>query len=199
MRWRSGRAGLIDRDPQNLPVPIAGLRPERQRPEPAPLRFWRRRGAELVAASGLLLAVAAAGVTVTRPPVAAYMEGDTVHVGDLTLHHPANNGGVDVGRLYTGPATLLMVTRADGSVVASSVTFLDGQRVTGVCTFGPPSATLISERCLFEIGGASVTCDDTLRFAAPGSWQRRCSDGQQLTVSVPQGADVIPLPFDLGR
>jgi len=92
-----------------------------------------------------------------------------------------------------------MITQSDGGVVASSVTFLGGEKATGVCTFGPPSATAITEHCVLDIGSASVTCDDALQFDAPGSWQRRCSDGQVLTVSVPAGAEVIPLPFPLGR
>jgi hypothetical protein len=152
-----------------------------------------------VAAGGLLLAVAAAVVTVTRPALSVYLEGDTVHVGDLTLAHPPGNGGLAAGRLYTGPATLLMVARPDGSVVASAITYLGGERVTGVCTFGPPGATGVTEHCALHIGGMSVTCEDALRFDVPGGWQRRCSDGQVLTVSVPGGAEVIPMPFPLGR
>jgi len=200
VRHRAGPAGLIDRDPQHLPVPLGDLRPRRQaRGAAAPTRFWRRRNSEIVAAVGMLLAIAAAVVTVTRPPLSVYLEGDTVHVGGLALTHQAGNGGLTEGSLFTGPATLLMVTRSDGSVVASAVTFLAGRRVTGVCHFGPPGATEIMEHCELHIGGASVTCDDTLRFDAPGSWQRRCSDGQALTVSVPDGTDVIPMPFPLGR
>jgi hypothetical protein len=195
-----GTAGVIDRDPQHLPVPIGDLRPRRQaRTTLAPLRLWRRRGSELVAAAGLLLVVAAAVVTVTRPPLSVYLEGDIVHVAGFTLSHPAHNGGLTDGRLYTGPATLLMVDRPDGAVIASAVTYLDGERVTGVCNFGPPTAALVAERCILHIGSEAVTCEDVLRFSAQGSWQRRCSDGQVLTVTVPAGGEVIPMPFPLGR
>jgi len=192
--------GLIDRDPQLLPVPLGDLRPRRQvRSVSTPLRLWRRHSFEILATGGLLLAVAAAVVTVTRPAIAVYLEGDSVHIGSLTLSHPRENGGLAEGRLYTGPATLLMVSRPGGAVVASAVTFLGGQRATGVCTFGPPAATELTERCILHVGGESVTCVDALRFDAPGSWERACSDGQRLTVSVPAGAAAIPMPFPLGR
>jgi len=194
------RDRLIDRAPQHLPVPIGDLRPHRQtRLATGPVLLWRRRGPELLAAVGLLLAVVAVMVTVTRPALAVYLQDDAVHVGDLTLTHPRDNGGLAEGRLYTGAVTLLMVDEADGSVVASSVAYLGKEPVTGVCTFGPPTDTAIAERCLLRIGGASVTCRDVLRFATPGSWERRCSDGQELTVAVPKMAEVIPMPFPLAR
>jgi hypothetical protein len=163
------------------------------------VRLWRRRGSELVAAAGLLLTVAAAVVTMTRPPLSDYLQGDTVHVGGFTLSHPADNGGLTDGRLYTGPATLLMVDQPDGAVIASAVTYLEGEKVTGVCTFGPPTTTEVTERCLLHIGSAAVTCEDALRFESQGGWQRRCSDGQVLTITVPAGGEVIPMPFPLGR
>jgi len=198
--WRHGMAGRIDRDAQHLPVPIGDLRPRRhRRTTPAALRLWRRRGSELAAAVGLLLAVAAAVVTVTRPPLSVYLEDNAVHVAGLTLSHPMDNGGLTDGHLFTGPATLLMVDRPHGAVVASAVTYLRGARVTGVCDFGPPTTTEVAERCILQIGSVSVTCEDALRFEGQGSWQRSCSDGQRLTVTVPAGAVVIPMPFPLGR
>ena len=200
MSPRPEPAGVIDRDPQHLPVPIGDLRPRRQpRTTRAPMRLLRRRGSELFAAAGLLLAVAAAVVTVTRPPLSVYLEGDTVHVAGLSLSHPADNGGLTDGRLYTGPATLLMVDRPGGAVIASAVTYLEGERVTGVCDFGPPTTTEVAERCVLHIGSAAVTCEDALRFEGQGSWERSCSDGQVLTVTVPSGGEVIPMPFPLGR
>ena len=197
---RRGRADLIDRNPQNLPLPLGDLSPRRRsRTRAFPIRFRRTRSSDAAAAVGILLALAAAVVTLTQPPIRVYLQGDTVHVGDLNLSHPTDNGGLKDGVLYTGPATLLLVPRPDGSIIASSVTFLGGARSTGVCDFGPPTRHEISEHCVLRIGVESVTCNDVLRFDAPGSWQRRCSDGQSLAVSVPAGADVIPMPFPLGR
>ena len=200
MAKRRTGAALIDRHPQLLPVPLGDLRPRRRtRSAPAPLRLWRRHGFEILAAAGLLLAVAAALVTLTRPALAVYVDGDSVHIGALTLSHPRDNGGLADGRLYTGPATLLVASRPDGALLAAAVTFLGGQEVTGVCTFGPPAATEISESCALHIGGRSVTCEDVLRFDTPGSWQRVCSDGQRLRISVPAGEAAVPMPFPLGR
>ena len=54
-------------------------------------------------------------MTLTRPALAVYLEGDTVHIGGLTLSHPADNGGLAEGRLYTGPATLLLIPRPGGA------------------------------------------------------------------------------------
>jgi hypothetical protein len=145
------------------------------------------------------MAVAAAVVTATRPPLSVYLQGDTVHVGGVTLDHPSDNGDLTEGRLYTGPATLLLIDRPDGSVIASAVTHLEGESVTGVCALGPSTTTGLTEHCTLHIGSAKVTCEDVLRFEVPGIWQRSCSDGQVLAVSVPAGAEVIPMPFPLGR
>ena len=199
MTRRPVEDGLIDRRPQHLPIPLAGLRPRRERPSGGPIRIWRRRGPEIVTSAGLLFAIAAAIVTLMRPPVSAYLEGDAVHLSGHILSHPADNGGLAAGRLYTGSATLLLVTRPGGTVVASSVTYIAGRRATGVCTLAPPTPTSASERCFLHIGTEAVTCDDVLRFTAPGSWSRHCSDGQSLSVAVPEGDVAIPLPFPLGR
>jgi len=195
------RAGAgIDRAPQYLPVPIGGLDPVwRHRKLPGRRRLWRKRGPELVAAMGLLLAVAAVLVNLTRPPLSVYQDGGTVHVDGLILIHPADNGGLSRGWLYTGPATLLLVGRQGGGLVATSVANLNGQAVTGLCSVGPPTSLEISERCVLHIGSTSVTCTDVLRFTAPGAWERRCSDGQVLDVTIPAGSAVVPLPFPLGR
>ncbi len=194
-----GGAGLIDRHPQLLPVPLGDLRPRRVRSAQSRLRLWRRHSFEILATGGLLLAIAAAAVTLMRPALAVYLEGDTVHIDGLTLSHPRDNGGLADGRLYTGPATLLLVPRPGGAVVASAATFMGGQRATGVCSFGPPAATEITESCALHIGSRSVTCDDALHFETPGSWERVCSDGLRVAVSVPAGTAAIPMPFPLGR
>lgn len=138
-------------------------------------------------------------VTVTRPPLSVYLEGNTVHVAGVLLPHPADNGGLSSGRLYAGPATLLLAPTGDGGMVASAVTYLRGERVTGVCRFGPPSSAALTERCTLHIGHGVVSCDDTLRFATAGTWERRCGDGQSISIQVPAGTVAIPLPFPLGR
>jgi len=196
----SGFAGAIDRDPQQLPVPLGDLRPRwRSRGAPATVRLWRRRGPDAVAALGLLLAAAAVLITVTRPPLGVYLQDGSVEVAGMTLLHPADNGGLQSGLLYDGPATLLLVPQPDGSMVAAGVTYLDGSEVTGVCHLGPPTRAEVTERCQLRIGSAAVSCEDVLSFDGQGDWERRCSDGQQLSVSVPPGATVIPMPFPLGR
>lgn len=123
LQLQGGGRHLLDLLGEEVP-PIGGV----ARVRAGPVWLRPRHSLEILATCGLLLAVAAAVVTVTRPALAVYLEGDTVHIGSLTLSHPRDNGGLAEGRLYTGPATLLMVSRPGGAVVASAVTFLGGQR-----------------------------------------------------------------------
>ena len=180
-----------------FPCPSATCDPRRHR-RTTPAATVAKTGFRDPAAVGLLLAVAAAVVTVTRPPLSVYLEDDAVHVAGLTLSHPMDNGGLADGHLFTGPATLLMVDRPHGAVVASAVTYLGGQGDRSV-RFRPADHDEVAESCILQIGSVSVTCEDALRFEGQGSWQRGCSDGQRLTVTVPAGAVVIPMPFPLGR
>jgi hypothetical protein len=152
----------------------------------------------MVAAGGLLLAATAALLSLSRPPESVYLQGDHVYVNGVALHHPAGNGGVVSGRLYEGPATLLIVPAGDGAVSASAVTFLDGEKVTGVCHLAPPSATEVVEACQLHMARTTVVCRDSMLLRAPGTWQRRCSDGIRLSITVPSGAAVIPMPFPMG-
>ncbi|MGD0833675.1 MAG: hypothetical protein ABSA40_04510 [Candidatus Dormibacteria bacterium] len=163
-----------------------------------PVRLWRHR-VELAAVAGLILALIAVLVTVTRPPIAVYLSGDAVHVDGFTLTHAPGNGGLTTGRLYTGAATMVLTTGPDGSVIASGVTYDKGVEVRAVCALEAPTSSEVRERCLFHTDGASFACVDVYNLTAPGAWQRRCSDGQVLSIDVPAGAELIPVPFPVGR
>lgn len=153
----------------------------------------------MVAVCGLLLAASAALVSVSRPPASVYLEGDRVHVDGVVLIHPTGNGGVRSGRVYEGPATLLILPEPDGEVTASAVTFQRGVKVTGVCRLQPPAAGVIVESCQLDIGPTSVACRDTMLLSTPGTWERRCSDGARLSIAVPTGGALVPMPFALGE
>ncbi len=190
----------VDRKPQYLPLPLGGLKPAHRAKRTRPAsRWWRRHRAELVAGCGVLLAASAAVLSLFRPPASVYLEGDHVYVDGITLLHPASNGGVVSGLLYEGAATLLIIPGADGEVMASAVTFLHGEKVTGVCRLAPPAGGRIAERCQLQIGPTSVDCRDSMLLQTSGTWQRRCSDGKRLSIAVPTGGALVPMPFPLGE
>jgi hypothetical protein len=170
----------------------------RRRTIPRPARLWRCR-VEIAAAVGLILAAAGVLVTVTRPPLAVYLSGDAVHVDGVTLSQAPGNGGLRTGRLYTGAATMVLTAGPDSSVIASAVTFAKGEEVRAVCTLDASASFEVRERCQFQMGDTSFNCDDVFSLTAPGEWLRRCSDGQVLKIEVPTGAELIPMPFPLGR
>lgn len=183
---------------QYLPLPIGEFRAvRRHRTTPLRVRVWRHRPG-FAAAAGVALAIAAVLVTVTSPPAAVYLSGDAVHVDGITLGHPAGNGGLTTGRLYTGAATMVLRAGPDGTVVASAVTHEQGEEMRAVCTLDSSGATDLTERCQFRTGKTSFACDDVYNLSAPGAWQRRCSNGRVLSIQVPAGAEVIPMPFALG-
>lgn len=190
----------IDRHPQYLPVPLGDLRPVRRRQRRHLLgRLWRRHLAETVAACGVLLAATAALLAISRPADSVYLEGDRVHVDGVTLVHPAGNAGVVAGRVYQGPATLVLIPFRGGAVTASAVTFIHGEKVTGVCRLDPPSSGEIAESCELRMGRTAIDCRDTMPLSTPGTWSRRCSDGKRLSITVPSGTAVVPMPFPLGE
>jgi hypothetical protein len=191
------RPRTAERRAQYLLVPLAGLQPVRRpRAVPRLVRLWRRR-VQLATLLGVTLVIAAGVVTATTPPVAVYLSDDAVHADGLTLVHPAGNGGLATGRLYTGAATMLLTAGPGGTVVASAVTYRSGQKVRAVCTLYSPGGTEVWEACDIRTGRTTVVCHDVFDLAA-GAWRRHCSDGQVLSIEVPAGTEVIPVPFPLG-
>jgi hypothetical protein len=189
-----------ERRPQYLPIPLGDLRPARRlQRRRMTERLWRRYRAELVAVLGILLAATAALVSIARPTDSVYLRGDRVYVDGVALVHPPGNAGVATGRVYEGPATLVIVTGSDGLVTASAVTFLGTEKVTAVCRLDPPASGELLDRCQLQIGRSAVRCRDTMPLDSPGTWDRRCSDGRHLSIAVPSGAALIPMPFPLGE
>ena len=203
------RGRLVDRQPQNLPLPLAGLRIVRRPRLASPLRRRLRRLLPAACGlAGLLMMVGGVTLALTRPALSAYSTGDTVHIAGVVLRATAppqvaiNDPSLrsvpgQTVTVYTGDATLVIVTRR-GRVRAGAAAMVDGRRQTGACDLAPLSPDELEERCNFSAGSAHYSAVDEYRVTE-GSWHRRYSDGGETVISVPSGAAVVPLPFPLGR
>ena len=80
---------------------------------------------------------------------------------------------------------------------AAAVMTLNGVEATGQCEIQvlPVSA---SEACQFKSGAAESTSTGTFDFASR-TWHRHYSDGVEVTIMVPRGSELIPIPFPLGH
>jgi hypothetical protein len=187
---------FIDRDPQYLPVPIGGTEP---------VRVLRRGRAHALRAHGATvagsigMAAAAFGLlllSLPEPP-AAYLEGDTVHIGAMSLS-TVGAAASDGSSLYTGAAALVLREGPAGSAEASAAWVENGAVASGRCTVHPDGQRLIDE-CVFAGAGGAVTSVDVLDPAAGSMWQRTYSDGARTTFPVGARGGAIPVPFPIGR
>jgi len=192
---------LIDRDPQNLSIPLGGFAPVRQRRRsPTMVKFWRRNAAGIVSIAGLALAAAGALISITQPPVPVYLRAGSVHVGSAVLTHPADNAGQQApAQAYTGSAVMILVVNADGSAKASAVTDARGKVTSGACLMAPPSEDSVTETCSFTVGSEKLTSSDVLDLHRSGQWTRTYSDGTTVAIGVPNAGAAIPVPFAIGR
>ncbi len=160
------------------------------------MRTWRRHQ------SAALLAVAAAATggavwLATSPrsfTVAANASEVRVDGVVLTASAPHVKGGM---RVFTGQASLALTPAKSGMVHGAAVMVWKGMVTTGKCVLhlAPLSA---SETCRFRNGAVELTATDTFDSASR-LWHRRYGDGVDVTVMVPKGSDLVPIPFPLGR
>ena len=160
------------------------------------MRTWRRRQ------SAALLAIAAAAtggaVWLSTSPRSFTVEANAseVRVDDvvLTASPPHVTGGI---RVFTGQATLALTPAKSGMVHGAAVMIWKGMVTTGQCVLrlGALSAT---EACRFRNGAVETTATDIFDSASR-LWHRRYGDGVDITVMVPKGSDLVPIPFPLGR
>jgi hypothetical protein len=187
---------LIDRDAQALPVPLG---------DGAPVRVLRRRrrrllrthGEDVATLVGCLAAVVGALLLLTPAPVAAYVGGDLVHVGAMTLAPvgPSIAHGV---QLYGGHASFVLSEPGDGTARAAAV-WLEGDVVhTGTCTLRAEPARLVDE-CTFDIGSGELTSVDSFDLHAGSTWQRTYDDGRRVDIVVPPDGAAVPVPFPIGH
>jgi len=118
-----------------------------------------------------------------------------VHVDDLTLSRVGQT--VADTEIFTGSATLVITTAAGVSRGGAVMTW-NGVPTTGRCVLLHVVSDETSETCDFTMGSALVTAVD--RFdPEKRTWSRRYDDGDEITIAVPPGASLIPIPFPLGH
>jgi hypothetical protein len=118
-----------------------------------------------------------------------------VQVDDMTLTPSAKAAaGTDV---FSGAATLVLVTAPSGLIRGGAVMTWNGLRTTGRCVL-LERAGGATETCEFWVGTARLTSSDRY-VARTRTWNRRYGDGVDVTISVPSGSAPVPIPFPLGR
>jgi hypothetical protein len=147
--------------------------------------------------SALGLAAAAAGLLVLglRGPVAVFATGGTLHVGSSVLTIERSTATTS---LYNGDAAYLLSVRGDGAVVGSAA-WTDGSHDgSGTCVMREQASHVV-ESCWFDAAGARTTSVDSYALVTPGEWNRTYADGRQVTIAVPAGGGLVPVPFPIGR
>lgn len=190
----SGPPGSVDRSAQTLPVPLGGLAPV-HRPSTAWRRGWlRHRSASLVA---LALAAAGCGVWLSLTPryFEAGRDSAGVQVGGTLLARMAQPAVST--EVFTGQATLVIVTTSPKTLTGSAVMTWDGIPTIGRCVLIAANSGT-SERCDYTTGATRFTSTDTFD-PRTRNWDRRYDDGVEIVITVPSHCAVIPIPFPLGH
>lgn len=145
----------------------------------------RPRGAVRTVAYLATIASTVVGVALTLAPAttAVALAGDSYRIGDTTLH------ALGPGR-FAGDGALIISAPVDGVQRAAGDAVVNGHHQSGVCFLASAQR---QERCVFSVGGTSVSAVDTWDGSA---WQRRYDDGQQIAIPVNTTA---PVPFAVGR
>jgi hypothetical protein len=185
----------LDRTPQSLPIPLGGLTPVRRRPSVALRRFRRHQSTALLVLAGLATGAAVWLSTSSRAfTVEVTASGLRVDGVVLTASTPQSVGGM---RVFTGPASVALAAGESGSMRAAAVMTSNGLETTGQCE-SHVLPTTASEACQFKSGGAVFTSTARFDFGSR-AWDRRYSDGIEVTIMVPRGSELIPIPFPLGH
>jgi len=188
--------GLIDRHAQALPVPLG---------DGTPVRVVRRRRRRLLRAHGepvatmvgCLAAAVGAMLLLAPPPVAAYLDGDRVHVGAMTLAQ-VDPGGADGAQLYGGDASFALSEPGNGTARAAAAWLEGGVVHTAACNLRSEPARLVDE-CAFDIGSGELTSVDILDLRAGSTWHRTYGDGRRVDIAVPPDGAAVPVPFPIGH
>jgi hypothetical protein len=193
---RTPAPGLIDRDAQTLPVPVGDgtpVRVARQRRR----RLLRRHGDAVAMMVGCVCAVAGAALLGTPTPESAYLSGDRVHMGAMTLAQVGPR--VPAGTLlYGGDASYALSEPGDGTARASAAWMEGGAMRTGLCNLRTERVRLIDE-CTFDVGSGELSSVDVLDIGSDSVWQRTYADGRQVDITVPTDGAAVPVPFPIGR
>lgn len=193
---RDSPPAVVDRHPQNLPVPLGGMTPVR-RAHRRRRRPIRTHAARALLITGLIAALAGMALLSLPATTEAYLDGDSIHVGGMTLTAagPAGRGGAT---LYAGDASYVLVEPGDGSATASAVWSEQGVAMVARCALHHDGQRLVDE-CAFDGASGRLTSVDVLDPSAGSTWQRTYSDGVRVAIAVGQQGAAVPVPFPIGR
>lgn len=183
----------LERSTQTLPVPLGGLAPvHRKATIQRVLR--RHQSAPIVV---LALVSASTGVWLSTSPRSFAVGRDEagVHIDAIVLtqaDRPALGGMV-----FSGAAAVAITGLSAGVVRAGAVMTWNGAQTTARCVLRY-RAEGAAESCVYTIGATRLTSSDVYT-AATRTWQRRYGDQVEVTIRVPGGTTLIPIPFPLGH
>ena len=181
---------------QYLPIPIGRTTPAhatRSRRRRRGLLRWLRVAGTT---AGCIAAGAGLWLGASAPPTSVFADGEGVHVaGSLLTLLPATAGSAV--RIYSGDATMIVMTLSPHDVKGVAVTRVNGTPVVGTCLMHADRDD-VHERCRFSVGPRQLEAVD--RYSADGGvWLRSYSDGGQVRVDAPIRTDLVPIPFPIGR
>lgn len=203
-----GGSKEINRNPQNIPLPVGDLRIVRRTTRMSPFVRWiRHQAPDIAAVVGILMAGAGALIVLVPNPVPVYGNGGTVVVGNETLSLATQNATLTT---YGGGSTAaITIDDQSSQVVASGSATVSGTKETGRCVMtgvqqntgtivDPQPLQPIQENCSFVIGGRSLQSTDNYNEASH-QWDRNYSDGSTTFIAVDPDGVVIPVPFPVGE
>jgi hypothetical protein len=192
---RGPTIAAVDRRSQVLPIPLGGLSPVRRQSSALLRRYRRHQSAALLAVAGMATG-AAVWLSTSPRSFTVEMTASGVRVGDVLLTATAALA-TDGIRVFSGQASLALSPTKAGTAHGAAVMLWKGVATTGQCVLHvlPLSA---AEACHFKNATAELTAIDTFDFASR-LWHRHYGDGVEITIMVPKGGDLIPIPFPLGR
>jgi hypothetical protein len=189
-------AAALERTPQILPVPLGGMRAARA-PRSTTSRIWRRRRRTALIAVALIAACCGVWLSTTPGSFTVAMTPATVRVDDvmLTSSGPPSAGGIQA---YTGPASLALSGIGSGTMHGGAVMIWKGAVATARCVLRTAADNRTSETCNFVLGQTQMSSTDVFDETSR-TWGRRYGDGVRVSIAVPPGTDLMPIPFPLGR
>jgi hypothetical protein len=146
---------------------------------------------------GIVATAAGVGLAFLKPTVTAYLDGNHIHIGAMTLTRVGttlSTGAV----LYDGAASYVLAERRDGSASAASSWMSGDTLMSGVCSMRA-AGVLLTDECTFQTESGVETSVDVLNTSDGLGWQRTYGDGVRVVITVPSDGAVVPVPFPIGR
>ena len=194
MRPESG----IDRNPQNLPIPMGGYAPvwkfKRAPKRSRRIQLWVPRG---IAVLGLCCAALGASLALRQNDATIYWDSaaNVIYVNGTAL--------LSVGTgTYGGGAVpaFAIVANGDGTEVAAAQAKYGPNQLAmaGSCRMtAVTNGASVQESCTFSLGGQTLQAADRYDLTSH-VWHRTYLDGQTIDISTAKGA-IVPVPFPFGR